>query len=304
MKTIKHRYLELLQLTQLFLLREYAISDIKTVDPVLMSYFQKKGKTAPAPIKTTQNFQPVEKPPSQLSTSIKPPESMPKPLTPKPQSIVQPVLKPFEPPKPSPQPQPAQKQQPVANLSAAAAPKEPQDKSRKISLEPQAIQAAQSDFTEFRKILPSLFPDWKLSDNIPDDTLAIKNKNIWLSKREITPVIILSFHDNPQHQTFLANIAKAITLRLAPARVISAPELEKNNQWDDILKSPQLKLVISSDYELYLHPKLMSHYREEKDQGKHILHQTPLLLLSDLSLYLKEPQLKSFLWRAICNEFK
>ncbi len=68
-------------------------------------------------------------------------------------------------------------------------------------------------------------------------------------------------------------------------------------------QSPDLRLVIASDYDLYLQPELMKVYREAPQQGKHYLNKTPLLLLSDLSLYLKEPQLKSLLWRAICNEF-
>ena len=67
--------------------------------------------------------------------------------------------------------------------------------------------------------------------------------------------------------------------------------------------SSNLRLIIASDYGLYLQPKLMAYYREVTQQGKHFVNNIPLLLLSDLALYLKEPQLKSLLWRAICKEF-
>ena len=148
-----------------------------------------------------------------------------------------------------------------------------------------------------------LLPDVRVNETIPEDAVALKVKNSWLNEQTIPPVVILSFRGEEKELAFLKNVAHAISLRLAPARVIQASKWEKENGWQAITHSPDLRLVIASDYDLYLQPELMKVYREAPLQGKHYLNKTPLLLLSDLSLYLKEPQLKSLLWRAICNEF-
>lgn len=328
MNSIKQCYSELLSLTQLFILREYALKDFSVVDPAVLPFFQKKmnklnlpsshtntqllSKTQPSPQNGKVQVQPkIMLPlqtPSQSSQSqthqTQPPSSQP-------------------PQQPSQQPQPPQLLQfdqirlkpeplmappaPPQTKSLHPSPQTPDKhthfkKSKQFSLEPwTGIPAHNTE--EFWKIGQTLFPDWKLCETIPSDAIAQKNKNAWLKNQDILPVLILSFNDNEQQLAFLKNIAHAISLRLAPARVLSAPKLEKENSWTTILNSPQLRLVIANDYGLYLQPALMNFYREVPQQNKHFLNQTPLLLLSDLSLYLKEPQLKPLLWRAICNEF-
>jgi len=381
MKLIKDRYAELINLAQLFLLREYSLKEVKMVDPALLDYFHKQTKAQPV-ISSTK---PLISPKSSTTAPSSSPSTPSIPFTP-PNSAMKKVEKVEELSKvdngnnseiiksvaPSgvndgqvndgqmndEQGPRARRSEPERALdevkpiaekpaigltsstchfgarprdrepceeSIALAMDDEQDprarrseperaldevkpiagkpsKGRNFSLEPLTAISPQHS-PEGWKFYQSLFPDWSLSEAIPNDKIALKNKNAWMKIQEATPVIILSFHDNEQQLTFLKNIAQAISLRLSSAQVISASQIEKENGWENLLNSPQLRLVIAGDYELYLHPKLMHVYREIPQHGRHFLGKIPLLLLSDLSLYLKEPQLKPLLWRAICNEF-
>ena len=179
-------------------------------------------------------------------------------------------------------------------------PSEP--KQRGLKLEPITVQAPH-EVGELWKLHEQLFPDIPLVASIPKDTAALKVINAWRMEAVIPPVVILFFQSGEKEGIFLKNVAQAISLRLAEARVISFFQWEKERSLDELVNASHLRLIISTDYDLYLQPDLMKVYRESPQQGKHYLGRTPLLLLSDLSLYLKEPQLKSLLWRAICNEF-
>lgn len=172
-----------------------------------------------------------------------------------------------------------------------------------LKLEPILSPLKPSCSTEWAQIFKNLFPNVPIYENPPADLVAKKFQNQWKQAQEILPVAILAFHKDKVHEGFLKSIAQAITLRLAPARVIFADEWKKSNSWSHLIEAPHLRLVIANDYEIYMQPELMQYYKENANEGKHFLGKTPLLLLSDLSLYLKEPSLKALLWRAICNEF-
>jgi|GEM_PF-1737193 len=174
---------------------------------------------------------------------------------------------------------------------------------KRFNLEPLNSKPVEVDLS-YKKFFRESFPDLLLFEEIPFDQLARKIKDSWMSKHQILPVVILSFSEQNKSLTFLKNISKSITLCLAPACILSGDKLEKEQQWDRLLKTAGLRLVIACDYELYLQKNLMEHYRQSQANNSHFLDQTPLLLLSDLSLYLKRPELKSFLWNAICNILK
>lgn len=302
MTPIKKCYAELVSLTQLFLLREYGLTEINRVDPAAFAYFQKKIRSLlPSnPAKKTQQTSSIPLPISQQAKS-----STRSPTT-YPSSDPHPPETPPVPPPPSPLPPPTQPEP----VTPEPRPPVIQDKpgktkrdSKGLALAPLTEPAVSQNDREFWKLFPNLFPELALIESIPSDSAALKIKNAWLNDQMIPPVIILSFQDEEQQIAFLKNMAQAISVRFAPARVFSATKFENENCWENILKSPGLRLVIASDYGLYLQPGLMHFYSEILQQGKHFLNHIPLLLLSDLSLYLKEPQLKSLLWRAICNEF-
>lgn len=292
-------YRELLALTQIYLHREYPRHAIKTMEPTAFAYFNKKPVPAislqsnhqpkPAPLPSSQPLKMQAQPPPSFSppASPKPPASAPIHIE---SATAAPPMKSEKkaaPPPLSPVPQKESK---------------PPMHAKGLALEPFAAQASQ-DLSEFWKLHRQVLPEVPLHETIPADGVALKVKNSWLNDQTIPPVVILSFRGEEKELAFLKNVAHAISLRLAPARVISASKWEKENGWEGMTHSPNLRLIIASDYDLYLQPELMKVYREAPQQGKHYLNQTPLLLLSDISLYLKEPQLKSLLWRAICNEF-
>lgn len=276
MKSLKESYLELLHLTQLFLLREHPLTELKTVDSTLFSLLRTKKTEAP-PLQTPPK-QPISIAPSLPSPMLKSTVSPP-PIVPK---IQKPSNHPLEPPQEKKQ----EKQLPLKDNSSFA-------------LENKPASPAYFDHSGWKKLCSTLFPTWLIRETIPDDSLAKKNKNIWLKEQEISPVMILSFNDNEQHMTFLKNVARAISLYYMPAHALSAKKMEQENTWENFLNSPHLKLIIASDSDFYLNPKLVSLHRQD---NRHFLKHVPLFFLSDPSLYLKEPQLKSLLWRAICSE--
>ncbi|WP_068470215.1 hypothetical protein [Candidatus Protochlamydia phocaeensis] len=308
MTSLKHRYQELVALTQIFLLREHPLKDkpFCLAAPSNHSFFQAGmkrslssapySKDSPPPQPIALNRPLPGRQPAVQSPSPDP-QPQPGPILPSPDPL--PPVNPPEHPFPDPLPPTTPPQSPSPD------PQPPQivrDK-RPLQLEPLSATSFPTLDLSFKQTLRELFPHYPLCDNIPDDKIAKKVKNAWYQEKVIPPIIILSFNDQDKHLTFLKNVAQAISLRLAPARVLSGVQLEKEKQWETILREPHLRLVIASDYGLYLQPGLMKHYREVPKQAKHFLHQTPLLLLSDLNLYLKDPQLKALLWRAICKEF-
>lgn len=299
MKELLSHYRELLAQTQLYLHREHSYQTMLPVDPstfvdypkkvtptLMQPTFQPKQTTPPVPqpVKIQAPVAVLSAPAVSLKPSILS-QVQPNPATPKREESIEHTTAPT-PPAPLPQPS-------VSKPTAHA---------KKVELEPFTACATQ-DLSDYWKLHRQLFPDINLTETFPKDCAALKVKNAWQNELIIPPVVILAFRDVEKELVFLRNVAQAISLRLAPARVISASKWGKENGWTNLINSPNLRLVVATDYDLYLQPELMKMYREVPQQGKHYLQNIPLLLLSDLSLYLKEPQLKSLLWRAICNEF-
>jgi hypothetical protein len=281
---LKEHYSELVSLTQVFLLRNYSLADPFTIDPATHRFFQKWNKrleTVPMPVRSTPAA-PIYATNPPPSPDPFPPQTQPEPhpATPNPEPSV--------PPSPKPRP-PEVPNRPHSHSSPF------------LSLEPLKGYEPM-DLQDFKKIFKEQFPTFSISEQIPSDEKAQQVKNSWQTETEIPPVLILSFHEGEKSFAFLRNIAFAIHLHLTPARVISGPKLEQEKKWDKVLNTKGLRLIIASDYGLYLLPELMKYYKEAPRQAKHFLNQIPLLLLSDPSLYLKEPHLKAFLWQAILNE--
>lgn len=161
-----------------------------------------------------------------------------------------------------------------------------------------APQQTETDFSDIKKILQSRFPSLAILPTPPDDSEANKASE----NKSGSEVIILSF--DKQTPLFLKNLACAITQEIAPCTILPASRLENEKAWENLLRQKQLKLLLSTDYGLFSLPNAMQYYREVPKQAKSFLGNIPLLLLTDLSLYLKEPKLKPTLWRAICQMIK
>lgn len=291
MKSLKLRYKELLELTQLHLLREYNLKEFRLVDPLHYALFQESSHT-----NSEEEKLPVisNKPPLPFA-SVPLPHP---PLSPKLMTSLQ-----ISPPPAANLP--ALKDTPPQQQATYQEPFLPPLKNNKaFTLETTPPCKKNCDYQSFSRICNELFSGWQLRESIPDDQLAKRYKNAWKKEAERVPILIFSFHEDAKHLSLLKNIARAISLHYLPAKVIAAKEIEQKNDWDAQLNPLQLQLIIACDYELYLQPNLMRAYKEIPRTGEHFLNETPLLLLSDLSLYQKEPQLKSLLWRAICSALK
>lgn len=292
MTSVKQSYHHLISLTQLYLLREYGPKSMLAADPDSYKYLRKKtGDAAPLknPLKPPPlNLLPQQPAPFQKLVKIDPPSNM---ITAPPPSSSSPVFAPPPLPLNAAVPLPAAPTLPPSLHSS--------NKLKNHTLE--EMKPAQAmNHGEMMKQCKNLFPDLPLTDSVPSDSRAKRFKDQWLNKNH-SPVLILSFQTGEKEMQFLKNITKAISLHHLPARLLSAGKIEEEDGWEKILL-PEVKLILATDYDLYLHPKLMRYYEDNPKQGKHFLNKIPLLLLSELSAYFKNPPLKSLLWRAICNE--
>lgn len=309
MQSMIDHYRELIGLTQIYLRRNCSSKERVSVTPALFSYFSydlkdpvlkdrvssledKEDSKAPKPFppqpvnpQLPQNKLTMEKR-AEKNTSTMIPEPDCEKESPSIKEAIKVVTQPIE------------KKEELQPSSIS--PDLQKQKRAFLSLDP--FSPARHDLSEFWKLHLDLFPDTSLYETIPDDAVALKIKNSWKQEQTVPPVVILSFNDKENETAFLINVAKAISLRFLTARVISASRWEKELGWEALLNSPLLKLVIAPDHDFYMDRELMKHYRSD-NHGRHTLKNAPLLLLSDPSLYLKEPQLKPLLWRAFCNDF-
>jgi hypothetical protein len=159
------------------------------------------------------------------------------------------------------------------------------------------------DLNGVRRVLSVVAPELRLIDEIPDDLLARKISERWKTKNQGAPISILTFQEPPEQMAFLTEIAKALDIYFGPAKIIQAEAIEKGKEWESFLSVAELKTIIVCDYTLWQMSSLMQFYKETPATGARLLGTTPLFLLPNLSLYLKDSQLKRSLWKALCQKF-
>ena len=133
-------------------------------------------------------------------------------------------------------------------------------------------------------------------DHPPSDSRAKRIKNSW-KQRQVAIAILVDKMDGPI-KNLLLNIARAIDTLIAPCKVIATTRHEQENTWDIFLSAQELKHIIAPD--TILTGNLLKHLHEVPGQNKRLLGDKPLLLLPDLTLYLKDPLLKASLWKTLC----
>lgn len=290
---IQQQYSELLTLTKAYLLQEFPRDGWISTDLANYSTFKHH---APPLNNTNQQISspknaPVSLPPK---TAVQIERiTIPSSITVHTEAQQTPLIKPV----------PRQPAKPVSKEKVIKSQPEKQvaqQSSPHISLEPIGPPAS-VDFSELRKILTDRVPALQIIDTIPNDDEAKLINNTWQNPVVIPTVVILSYQETPQEQALLQNLAKAIQTKLAPATIISAQKIDKENGWEALLQSKELRLIITSTHGLNAFPSAMKHYREAPKLAKSYLGKVSLCLLSDLSIYLKEPKLKPALWQAICD---
>ncbi|MFT4551692.1 MAG: hypothetical protein ACI9S8_000308 [Chlamydiales bacterium] len=145
------------------------------------------------------------------------------------------------------------------------------------------------------------FPGIDVVETPPDDKLAHQIANKWKQVTGIPDIAILSYRDSPKEKEFLGNVAKAVSNQIAPSSVLSAVEIEHQDKWKKLLSAPNLKLVITNEKGMHSLSLMMKHHHLNNNNSRQYLGKVPILLLSSISLYLRDPSLKSSLWNAICH---
>lgn len=213
---------------------------------------------------------------------------------------------------PKPTLPPIQKPLPPPNRKLPTPPQPPSNEPKKsnelqtlgFTLEPMPEGKA-LDLNDFRNLYTSRFPNNPILDQPLEDHEAHQSSSQQEVSGQYPEVVLLSFSGNPKISAFLQNLARAIQLRWKlRSNVIAAHQWEQEKAWDGLLSNGGTKLILASDYGLQTLPELLKHYKEAPKQGNHFLGNKPLLLLSDITVYMRETQLKQTLWQAISAQFK
>lgn len=153
--------------------------------------------------------------------------------------------------------------------------------------------------SSMRTLLAKIAPELAILDEIPNDSIARKIATRWKTKNQSAPISVLSGGELPQHRVFLEEITATLDVYFGGAKIVQVEPIEKENQWESFLGAEGLKLILICDSTLWQLHQLRRFYKETPSLGARMLGKTPLFLLPDLSLYLKDPQLKRSLWKAL-----
>lgn len=151
-----------------------------------------------------------------------------------------------------------------------------------------------------RKLIEKVHPYYPLTDQIPDDAIAKSSPE----KEAGAQVVILYFGEASHDLDFLKKLARAIHTSYAPTKLIDARRLTQEKKWDQFLTENNYKLIISPEKGLQTSFELMRRYTEIPKTGARFLGKIPLLLLTALDQYEKNPHLKRTLWSTLCQILK
>ncbi len=166
---------------------------------------------------------------------------------------------------------------------------------------PSPISTPHLPISSLRTLVGKLAPELAILEEIPSDVVAKKMASRWKTKNQVASISVLCFQETNEQRALLEEIARALDVYFGDARLIHSTEIERDKQWDTFLSGSELKLVIACDSTLWNLPNLRALYREIPAEKKRLLKEKPLLLLPDLSLYLKDSSLKRSLWKALCQ---
>ncbi len=267
----KEQLAELSALVQIFLMQNYERKDWLLADSETYHYFKQqvqtqKVKPLPPPAAATPPIAPALK---------APPVTVPAPSLP-------------ETPPPVPEEPVMKKESPKARAPEAKKADKPKEF---FVLEPMAAPQP-LELSDIRSFMSEKFSGIKILDPMPQ---VPKH----LIARSIPAVAVFSFQETGVDRAFLQQVSQAVQRALAPAEMWEAADIERRQEWDKILSAPELKLIVASAHGMHRFPLLMQHYREVNKGGRIFFGKVPALLLTDLSVYRKEPQLKAALWKSL-----
>lgn len=256
-------------------LTQDVITYLKTLKGPIQASFVKEERAPfiPSPVK-----QETPKP-KELSKQIEQPKTEP--------AIVQAEEKPTAHP---------QEEKPPALIKTSQRKKHP---SFDVKIEPPK-KAQRDPLEDVKKILETIAPSLYLNFNIPKDDQAKRVKKSYQINEYMPDVPVLCY--SQKALSFLQGIAEAIDRHFYPSKVIDLSQIPSEEAIDEILQRDHLKLIIAIDAMVFSHKVLMKHYQEFPVKKQRFLGKTPLLLLPDPMIYMKDPSLKRSLWNLLCSQ--
>jgi len=132
---------------------------------------------------------------------------------------------------------------------------------------------------------------------LTEDEIAKRVRFAYKDKKHVPEIPILL--SGKSYKSFLDNVAHAVSIKYGSSRVLNCDALESKKKWSALKEADSVKLFILPDFVLAQYPDLQAGFMENGTQR--LLFGKPLLLLPDLSLYIKDPELKRSLWNIICK---
>jgi len=156
-------------------------------------------------------------------------------------------------------------------------------------------------FESIKKLINAIDPHFALTKEILDDSKAKKVASKWKYKLNAYPVVILTSLKEGDELEFLKSLAKAIEVYFFETKVVLIDTIEKDNQWEEFLKSENIRLLISVDDQIWGFKNLMSYFKEIPNKSLKTLMDKPLFLIPNIKLYFQNFLLKKSLWKALCQ---
>lgn len=282
---------ELLALSQLYILQENKWNDQLPIDPKFLQTFK---RLSPNPPQKVAQGSPIPETKSTTPITSAPPLTPQHPVQLAPQPAPPPLQQaPAVPSKPEPLPSKVTAS-PLAEKPTTTQPKPFFELHPPESRNPPA-------FGDLHKLIMQTCPDFRYIEQIPDDREATLRGTRQSNVAQDAEVLILSFSEPTKHVAFLQNVAYALRLKGKNAIVVPAQAIEDSNGWAELSSKGKVRLLIASDYGIYTMAQLMNQVKAIPDKNRHMMGSIPLFLISDVSLYLKQPQLKPALWKALCE---
>ncbi len=220
-----------------------------------------------------------------------------KALAPSPPPIIQKAA-----PKPSTLPtkelaKPPEKRSPKEPLKASAPPSSPlatpvpivEESKHSFNLNTQECKY-ESAFSDQKAFFSTHFPQLNILEEVPPDTRAHQQAAGLNGLLQKEGCFLLQGFETPEESLFLQNLATAIQQRLSPCYVIPLSAFQSNEHWQTLDAHPQLRCLITCESN--------SKFLQDKLQN---FSTFPKLLFKNVSQYLKNPQLKAELWKALIN---
>ncbi len=156
-------------------------------------------------------------------------------------------------------------------------------------------------FENIKKFITEIDPNFALTKEILNDTKAKKIATKWKYKLNAYPIVILTSLKGGDELEFLKSLAKAIEIYFLETKIVLIDSIEKDNQWEEFLKSENIRLLIAADDQIWGFKNLMTHFKEIPNKSLKTLMDKPLFLIPNLNLYFQNFLLKKSLWKAICQ---